>query len=184
MRELFLILRDILTFKRGPQDLPYAPNLTVAVIVVLMLIQLAVAAYGGRPVTEIVPRLIVSNLLPIGILYLLLHARQLNGRFMQTLLAQALSGIAFLALIVPLLTLIGDIDPKTTQLLKPGQALAALLFLAAALWKLGVEAHILRHSLDVPFFAGVLITILIGVANLIVHAALFGERVGTAGVGV
>ncbi len=184
MRELLLILRDILTFKRGPQDLPYAPNLTIAVVIAVVIIQTGINALGERPLTEIVPPIVVLNLFSIGVLYLLLHARQLNGRFAQTLLSQALTGLVFLLLMLPLLSLLGDVTPEAAMTLRPGQAFAMLLLLVAAIWKLCVEAHILRHALDVPFFAGVVITILIGLANVIVLTALFGQRAGPTGVGV
>lgn len=186
MRELLLILRDILSFKRGPQDLPYAPNLTIVVVVAVVLVQIGINAFGDRPLMEIVPPIVVLNLFSIGVLYLLLHARQHNTRFMQTLLAQALTGVLFLIAMLPLFGLLGDVSPQTatTMTLRPGQALAVLLLLAAAIWKLCVEAHILRHALDVPFFAGILVTLLIGIANVIVLTALFGERAGPTGVGV
>ena len=181
MRELLQILRDILTFKRGPQDLPYAPNLTLASVVAVLLIPLAVSVlFGDKPLSQTLPRLIVTNAVPIGLMYLLLHARGFNSRFMQTLLAQTLTSIVFLALAAPLLWMLGDISPESTRLMRPEQALPGLLFLVAAIWKLCVEAHILRHSLDVPFFAGMLVTILIGIANVIVLAALFGERAASA----
>lgn len=178
MRELLLILRDILALKRGPQDLPYAPNLTAVVVAVAVAIQLGINAFSKRSLLEIAPPILVLNLFSIGVLYLLLHARQFNSRFVQTLLAQALTGIVFMLLMAPLVGMFGEITPQAPQTLRPGQALAVLLLLAAVIWKLCVEAHILRHALDVPFFVGVLITILIGVANVIVLGALFGERVG------
>lgn len=184
MRELLLILRDIFLFKRGPQDLPHAPNLAAVAVAVAIVIELVVNTFADKSMTAMLPRVVVWHLVPIGLLYLLLHARSFNSRFVQTLLAQALTSCVVLALAAPLMFVLGDFNPQSPQVLRPGQALAGLLLLVIAIWKLGVLAHILRQALEVPFFAGVLITILVGVANVIVQAALFGERVGAAGVGV
>ncbi|HJU38827.1 MAG TPA: hypothetical protein VJ724_04590 [Tahibacter sp.] len=184
MRELFLIVRDILTFKRGPQDLPYAPNLTVVALALVIAVPIVVTLLDDGPLGQTLSRLVVSNGVPIGLVYLLLHARGFNGRFMQTLLAQTLTSIAFLAVAAPLSWLLGDLTAESARVMRPDQALPALLLLAAAFWKFLVEAHILRHALDIPFFAGVLVTILIGIANFIVMVAIFGERVVSSGIGV
>ena len=184
MRELLLILRDILSFKRGPQDLPYAPNLAGAVVAGAILFEVVASLFDDKSLTTLLPAVVVWHLVPIGLLYLLLNARGFNGRFVQTVLAQALVDLVFLVLAVPLIVMLGDFNPQTAQTLQPGQMLVGLLSLVIGLWKLCTLAHILRNALEVPFFAGILITILIGVAKMIVIVALFGERVVPTGVGV
>ena len=183
MRELFLILRDILAFKRGPQDLPYAPNLTVVVVAAGIVVEFVASMFSDKSPSPLLLRIVVWHLVPIGLVYLLLHARGFNGRFVQTVLARATVGFFFLLLASPLFIALADFDPQTTQILRPGQTLVVLLFAAAAIWMLCVQAHILRHALELPFFVGVLIAILISVANVVIQMAMFGARAG-AGVGV
>lgn len=185
MRELLLILRDILALKRGPQDLPYAPNLTAVVVVAGIVFEFVASSFSDKSPSPLLLRIVVWHLVPIGLFYLLLHARGFNSRFVQTVLARAMVGLFFLVLATPLVVVLADFNPQTTQLVRPGQMLAGLLFAAMAIWMLCIQAHILRHSLEVPFFVGVLIALLVSVANVIMQMALFGASGGTAaGVGV
>lgn len=171
MYQLFLVLRDICQLRRGPQDLPYAPTLLLAACVADLVLQLAISALLGIEGNTLLAG-IIGLAFNLGILMLLLNLRGVSNRFMQSAFALLACGIFFTLLVVPILVVIGA---KPPQAVTPLQGLLAMIALPIMAWKLCVDAHILRHSLNVPFFGGMLIAVLWAVGELALGAVLRGD---------
>jgi hypothetical protein len=60
---------------------------------------------------------------------------------------------------VPIALLVGE-PPITPDQLTPLQLLLGLVSLPLLIWKIIVDAHVFRHSFDVPFLSGVVIALL------------------------
>jgi hypothetical protein len=160
MPPLFLIVRDILLLRRGPQDLPYAPQLLVVAAAVCVVAQIVIALL----VHDVsVAAVVVGALLWLGftllVLNLLLSLRDLRSRFVQMASALLCCTLVFTLLSAPVALLAGDV-PTNTQAMTPLQLLLGTLSLPLLIWKLIVDAHIFRHSLNLPFTGGLLIALL------------------------
>ena len=62
--------------------------------------------------------------------------------------------------------------PITPEQLTPLQLLLGLVSLPLLIWKIIVDAHVFRHSLDVPFLAGIVIALLWIVAAMVLSGAV------------
>lgn len=176
MPAFLFVLRDVILLRRGPQDLPYSPRLLAAVCGASLLLQLAIAGVLAIPGDALGAGLI-GLAFNLGVLYLLLSLRGVRGRFVQAALALTSCAIVFAVLSVPIVILAGG-KPPTPETMTPLQALLGLLALPVVVWKLIVDAHILRHSLNLPFAAGLLIALFWIVAELSLGAALGGPAAG------
>jgi hypothetical protein len=176
MRDLLLLLRDLCLLRRGPQDLPYAPQLTAVVVVLSVLVQFAngvlVEPQVGLLTHFLAPA--TTTILSIGILYVLLNARSRAPRLLQTVLADAAVTVVFTIAALVLIMLIGGRPPDPQQMTAV-QKFLALVIVAIAIWRLAVMGHILRHALEVPFAAALLIAVLSLVAQYIFAVSLFGR---------
>ncbi|MBS0557822.1 MAG: hypothetical protein JSR27_10465 [Proteobacteria bacterium] len=178
MPAFFSVLRDVILLRRGPQDMPHAPRLLVAVCAASLALQLAIASVLGISGDAFGAGLI-GLAFNLGVLYLLLGLRGVRSRFVQAALALTSCAMVFAILSVPIVLAAGG-KPPTPETMTPAQALLGVLALPVVVWKLIVDAHILRHSLDVPFAAGLLIALFWIVAELTLGAALGGPAAATA----
>jgi len=180
MPSLPAILRDILFLRRGPQDLPYS----VALLVIAGLASIAVSYWATSLVlpdqSDLLPGVVVGALLHLGFLYLLLNALQRQERFVQTALAKLLVDVLFTAVVLPLLPMIEPLrhGNPTPESVSASAAFASLLFIAFGIWRIVVDAHVLRHALEVRLLPALLLNISIVFASQIVLVALFGSAEG------
>jgi hypothetical protein len=159
-------LLEVCALRRGPQDLPYSPPATATAIVALLAFQAGAALYGDAPGGAIAGRLAVTLVLLVGVTTLLLRARGVDNRRIQTLLAQAGTGLLFSLAMLPLALALRpyvgvDTTPPTTAMLP---ALAALVLFV---WKLRVDAAIWASALDLPRPRALLLAVLLVVAELV-----------------
>lgn len=170
MYPFFFLLRDIFLLRRGPQDAPFSPTLLAGVCAASVLLQVAVASVLGIEGNALGASLLglAFNLM---LLYVLLALRGVRERFVQTALTLTACAVLFAILSLPVVLMSGG-KPPTPETITPVQALLGLLALPLVVWKLVVDAHILRHSLNLPFFAGLLIALFWVVAQLRLGAAL------------
>jgi hypothetical protein len=166
------VLRDVILLRRGPQDMPHSPRLLVWVCAASLLLQLAIASVLAVPGDALGAGLI-GLAFNLGVLYLLLNLRGLRARFVQAALALTSCAIVFAILSVPIVLAVGG-KPPTPEAITPLQALLGMLALPIVVWKLIVDAHILRHSLNLPFAAGLLIALFWIIAELSFGAAIGG----------
>lgn len=174
MAELLLIFRDICRLKRGPQDLPYAPHLLVALLVVDLALDIGFAAFQGRA-GDVAWRSLAGTAVSLGLLYALLQSRGFGSRFVQTATAAVGTGVLVTALALPLLLAIGE-PPATPQQLTGTQILLTWALLALLVWKLLIDANILRHALELPLP----VTLLIALVWIILVRLMFAGGGGGA----
>ena len=155
------ILRDILLLRRGPQDLPYSTQLLTAVAVASAIVQsLAGAILLSAGGLLIVASAVFSVLLTMLALNVMLGIRRVRNRFVQTATAMLGCNLLFSLISIPA-ALILPTKPMTTPEQVPFIALLLMpLAVACAIWQIAVNAHILRHSLDLPFWGGVAMVLL------------------------
>ena len=97
-------------------------------------------------------------LLTHSLLYIVHYSARVN----KTLTALAGTNSILGILSIPLLFWLKQLN------LQPGEvALPELLLLGLIVWNIVVYAHILRHALEVPFFVGVVLTV---ITNLLTFA--------------
>jgi len=99
-----------------------------------------------------------------------LSIRGLRNRFVQAATALLACALAFTLLSLPLLLLTGE-PPKSAATATRLQLIVSAIGLPLLVWQVIVEAHVLRHSLDIPFLSGIMIAILWIVAILALGAA-------------
>lgn len=172
MGPLLTLLWDICRLRRGPQDLPYSPQLLLIVVAFSLGLQQVIARVLGVE-QETLGAGLLSLALNLGALYLLLNLRHKRSRFVQTALAMLACALLFTLISLPIVLLVGERPPLPEQI-SPLQALLGLVSLPLLIWKIMVDAHILRHSLDVPLLAGVVIAVLWLIAELALGAAVGG----------
>jgi hypothetical protein len=176
MLAFLFLLRDVILLRRGPQDMPHAPRLLVLVCGASVLLQLAIAFVLRIPGNALGAGLL-GLAFNLGLLYLLLQMRGVASRFVQTALTRTACAIVFAILSAPIVLAIGG-KPPTPETITPIQALLGMFALPVVVWKLIVDAHILRHALNLPFAGGLLIALMWIVAELIVGAAIGGPVAG------
>lgn len=173
---LIALILDLLSLRRGPQDLPHAPPLAVAAVLAVLLVEswssraLGVAASLG-------PALVLSGVLALAIPWGVLRLRGLQARFWQTALALAGTGLVFALLALPLMLAMGPVDPANPASIPPMLGWAIVLL---AGWRLVVAGHIWRHAMDVPLPSGVLIALATFIAELVLQRLLLGLVAGPA----
>lgn len=183
MPSLLVTLRDILLLRRGPQDLPYSPILLLIVAAADLALQQWATAL--LPVEHDQPaRVVVEVALYLGLFYLLLHALQRQARFVQAATASVCVDALTNALVLPLLSLMepalrasaqpGATPETVAGAMNGGVALASLLFIAIVVWRLVVNVHILRQTLEIRLFAALLAHLALLFASTVIVAALFG----------
>jgi hypothetical protein len=170
------LLRDICLLRRGPQDVPHSPRLLVAVCAANLLLQLAIVSVLGIEGDALGAGLI-GLAFNLAVLYALLSLRSVRERFVQTATSLIACAVLFAILSLPVVLMSGG-KPPTAETISPAQALLGLLALPLVVWKLVVDAHILRHGLNLPFFAGLLIALFWVIAELRLGAALGGPVAG------
>jgi hypothetical protein len=167
------VLWDICRLRSGPQDLPHSPQLLLIVCASGLALQLVIARVLGVE-QDTLGAGVLSLAFNLGALYLLLSLRGKSNRFIQAALALLCCALLFTLLSLPIAVLAGD-RPLVPEQMTPLQLILGLVSLPLLVWKLMVDAHILRHSLDVPFLAGIVLALLWLIAELSLAAT-----VGTA----
>ena len=169
MGALLRQLLGVCLLRSGPQDLPYSPALMRATLAALLALQAAIGLATGSAGSTILVRLGVTLLLLAGVTPWLLGLRGLHNRTAQTLLAQAGAGLLFsLAMLPAAVALLPYVTPDGTPGATPPQAmLPALAMLVLFVWKLRVDASIWTHALDVRRQQGLLLAVVLVVAELV-----------------
>lgn len=170
LREFLTGLRDICLFRRGPEDMPYAPRLLVALLVACAVVQMAFDLHNGAK-PGMAGASLLGGLAVVGMLFVLLRGRGKSERFVQAATAFAAVKLLFdlvvypLALLLPLKQVLARFDPAS---LNGNQTLVMLAIAALGIWELCVWIGVLRRSLDLPVAGGVLVFMLLFFVNSIV----------------
>ncbi|MBN8886938.1 MAG: hypothetical protein J0I77_14550 [Rudaea sp.] len=151
--------RDILLLRRGPQDLPYSTQLLVTVAALSIAAQLPVAWIREISVGMVLVGSALALAFSLGLLRLLLTLRDKGSRFVQTATAFVGCDVAFKVMGIPVALLFGT-PPQTAEQMTGAQMLAGLIALPLLIWKVMVDAHVFRHSLDISFGGGISVALM------------------------
>jgi hypothetical protein len=158
------IIRDILLLRRGPQDLPYAPGALIAIVALCLIVQTgATAVFAETSFDRAFAASVVEVALNLVAVSFLLGMRNLRNRFVQTASAILLCDLAFTLLGLGVAMLIKMAEVGTDQL-TPAQSLLQLLLIPLVLWEIAVDGHILRHSLNIPLWVGIALSVFLTIA--------------------
>jgi hypothetical protein len=145
-RALLALVGDLLRLRRGPQDVPHSPSLLVLALLPYAALSSLLASFAMPA-----PRAVLYGPAEAALLAALVYAALLIGRrparYVQTLTALLLTGVAFNAFSVPL-----------TALARPENGLGLLILLLVG-WSFAVSVHILRQALEIPVPGSVLVNI-------------------------
>lgn len=173
MAPLLRQLWQLCLLRVGPQDLPYSPALSRALVLGALAAGLlnaaAVDALGGH----LLPRLLLTLAFLVAVPWLLLQLRGFGNRLAQTVAAIAGTSLLYALAFLPLSLLIVDFDAVEPS---PLLVLAGWAGLLLTGWKLAINAHIWRHALSIPFAAAVLLAmglllVQVGLVRLLEGAA-------------
>ena len=170
-------LRDLVFFRAGPQDLPYAPRALIVLLLIGAGLGVAFDLRQGHPWAAIVGAN-VGTLVALAALSGLLRWRGRPERFVQTALALIATSLLFELALLPLALVIGLPLPPNPQL-DSHQTLALLAVFVLALWQVAISVNILRHAMDIPVAGGVLALLAIAFADL-TAAVLVSAAMGAA----
>ncbi len=160
MSDLLLYIRDLCLRRRGPQDMPYSLRLLLIFIGAELTIDMLVANVLGYTENSLSRFLLITSFKLIA-LNIILTLRDLRARYVQTASALMACSVVFTLMLFPLQLAMSGFTPNTApQDVTPLQMLAMWLTLAIVIWKVRVDANILRQALNAPAFAAYLLAIL------------------------
>lgn len=182
----FASLSGLCRFRRGPEDLPYAPRLLVALLVGCGLLDVLFGWYQGANAGMLAAALL-GELAVLGVVFAVLRGRGKSERFVQTVTGLAAIYLLFgivtdaLALSLPLKVLREQFfaHPEQPPTLTGGQTVVVLLVSALGIWQLCVWVRILRLALEVPLVGAVLVFLLLLFVNWLV-TGMFVAAMGAA----
>lgn len=167
------IIVGICRFRRGPQDFPCSQGLLSALLAASVLLDLA----SGNLLElkePLLARSLMSIMLLLALSWIALAIRGLGHRYLQTASALVACSIAFSLLILPLALLFGS--PQGAEVaLSPAQRLIVWLGLAILVWKISVDAHIVRQAIEAPFWLGFLLAMSWAIADFALSRVLFSD---------
>lgn len=181
LRGYFSGLYGLSRFRGGPEDMPYAPRLLLALLAGCVAVQAAFEVhYGAGPAIAVA--VVAGWLAVLGLLRTILRGRGKAERFVQTAIALASVTLLFnvivypLALLLPLKEIMAH--PGATDIAFTGmQTLAMLVIGALSIWELCLWVGSLRRALEVSLAGAVLVFLLLLVANRLV-AGVFAAGLG------
>lgn len=156
----------ICRFQWGPQDLPGSRNLFIVTLLLYLLISTIISGFELEPERALLAS-IAEVALMLGVVRLMLWVRDLWPRFQQTATALLGTGTLFGFVAVPLMW-------WRFQYQDPAEALLpSLVLFTLFIWSVAVTGHILRHALNVPYYAGVALSLLYTYISVTLLRALF-----------
>jgi hypothetical protein len=148
MQALFRFFLQLAMLRRGPQDLPASPVL----LVLLALLNVAVGAVNGAELFGGARAALGANLLDLLLSLVLVFALlQIKGRVARWL--QTMTAFLGLGALAGLVMLVVRSPAEALGVVQ----LAMFVDLILAIWLHVALGNVLRHALDIPLLAGVII---------------------------
>jgi len=154
MQALIFRFFDICILRAGPQDLPSS----IFLLRTVMILSVAVGAMLNLPSEGFGQSLAISlfNIVFLTVfLYLGLKLRDKLPRFRQSLIAMMGTNIIIGLVMMPFLFAL-----VSAKLDGESSPIALQFFLLLLIWDITVFAHIIRHSFDIRFAYGFLVSVL------------------------
>jgi hypothetical protein len=174
MKELFGLFAQIAVSRKGPQDLPASSVVLVLTVLGYGLSRYVVSALMP-PVEQWRLHLLIEILFTLGWYAVLLRTVGKQERFLQT--ATAIFGyeLVLAPVWIVAIYLLQRVKPEDTL-----YAPVVVLALALAIWIIRAGSYVLKHALEIPLAACVLLTILqIFTGELLMRAISPGPLVNT-----
>ena len=160
MMVLWRLFRDIVLFKKGPQDVPDSPVLFALVLLADVVISTVVGALEGDVSGALVQAFVASVLL-LAFVALILLLTSHRERFQKT--ATAVLGCDALMTLAALpISLLSDVLSGL-----------GLLIMGILFWNLLVFAHILKHALGIGYTLSVALALIFTLTSLDLMARIF-----------
>jgi len=170
--ELARLVVDLCRLRGGPQDVPYSPNLLVALFVAGIALDTLGGSINADAGTALASSLL-SNGVVLALCWIALTIRGQGNRYVQTASALLACSFAFTLLQLPLAWL-GGPPPATAAELGGLQILLGWAMIAVFLWQVAVSAHIMRHAMDAPYGLALALVVAWVLAYWALDGALFG----------
>lgn len=173
-----ILISELMQMKRGPQDVPRSPYLPGVLVGLFFLLEFISAQVTGAPNLGLALSLsLVDIIFMVAFIKLILLVFGMIERFKQTFSAIVATHIGFLCLFLPLQYMlfpyVGPQDANVDQTAFSGVVVVAtLVYFAAFMWFIRVQAYIYANTLEVRTVFAVGVVILQLVSNLIVSALL------------
>ena len=165
MNILITTFWKICLLRLAPQELPHSNFLMIYTVFAYVLVSVVVALLS----LEVTPA-ILSAFVDVGLVAsttrLILWARGVDVRFVQTLTALMATGAILGIIALPLLW-------WQVQLESMAVAMPGLLIITIWFWNLAIVGHILRHALSVHYSVGVMIALLYAYASFSIVKVFF-----------
>jgi len=148
--QLIKVFWDICAVKAAPQDLP-ASTFLLGLALLAYLVTGAVVATFQWPLSQAILAAFLDTAFLTVLSRVLLWARMLSGRFVQTLTALAGSGAVMTVIALPLViwqSFVGVTDANAPTL-------PSWLLMIWMIWNVVVVGHILRHALSTVLPLGI-----------------------------
>ena len=148
--QLIKVFWDICAVKAAPQDLP-ASSFLLGLALLAYLVTGAVVATFQWPLSQAILAAFLDTAFLTVLSRVLLWARMLSGRFVQTLTALAGSGAVMTVIALPLVmwqSFVGVTDANAPTL-------PSWLLMIWMIWNVVVVGHILRHALSTVLPLGI-----------------------------
>lgn len=169
--ELLAIAGRLVRLRSGPHELTHSPKLLIALIVSSVILDLGIGSaieYSG----PLLARSLLSMVLLLALSWTALSLRGMLHRYVQTASALVLCAMVFSVIALPLALAFGT-PPAADQPLNGAQMLIALIGLAVVIWKIWVDAHIVRQAIDAPMSLGVMLALSWAIADWALGQAIF-----------
>lgn|GEM_PF-73163 len=162
---------DIIMQRRGPQDLP-ASRMLLAISVALYALvgSVLLSFYIAQP-SQLVAELALNIAVVAGFYALVLKIRGFSARLVQTLTALYGCDAILSGFMLPFHGWHTMLDPDSPVGVLPLVGISLLLF-----WTFAVAGHILRHALEIPLPAGVLVAMAQFAVGVGVTANILGAQ--------
>ena len=157
LKVLWFSFYDICRFRLLPKNLPHSSKFLIFTLLFYIIISILIATLQLSLKDAVLSILVDAGML-IVLISSLLYMAHCPSRITQTLTALFGINCVFEMMSIPLLVWItmatGDVS------------IPILLIAGVMIWKTIVYAHILRHALEVPFFMGFILIIIISFLTL------------------
>ena len=150
MIQLIKVFWDICAVKAAPQDLPTSSFLLGLALLAYLVTGAVVAAFQW-PLSQAILAAFLDTVFLTVLSRVLLWARMLSGRFVQTLTALAGSGAIMTVIALPLViwqSFVGVTDANAPTM-------PSWLLMIWMIWNVVVVGHILRHALSTVLPLGI-----------------------------
>lgn len=164
MLSLLRLFWPLCQLQRGPQDLPADPALLLRAVLFCLLLGLLSLSLS-MPLADAALRAVVSMVISLAFWALLVRTLAKPGRQLQTLTAVYGTAVILNLLLLPVTWLLEASGDNPSFL--------PFLILGLMVWSIVINGHILRHTMEWPFFAGVALALGLFTARYSLYAAIF-----------